>query len=330
MPSNQLNANHSHRSLAFGLHLATNILVPGLVPVPLAEDPDLVITLESLPDLPPNWIELDLYPDDETRRDPNLHVFRHESGGHYRLLYRDGTEFILSSDGRDIWTTWTAPSSLEDTATYLLGPVIGFALRLRGTTSLHASAVQINSRLAVFTGSAGAGKSSICATFALRRFPVTGDDVLPITEHDGVFTACAAYPRVRLWADSAAALCGSAESLPLLTPTWDKRFLPIDEGDRHLVAGDLPIGCIYLLAGHIGGEVTKFEPLSAREALISLVANTYANYLLTPDLRAAEFQFLSALVAKVPVFNITVPAGLHLLPLVCEQIALHFAGAQKT
>jgi hypothetical protein len=43
------------------------------------------------------------------------------------------------------------------------------------------------------------------------------------------------------------------------------------------------------------------EPLESREALLSLVAETYANKILDRDLRAREFETLGRLVFSVPI-----------------------------
>ena len=47
------------------------------------------------------------------------------------------------------------------------------------------------------------------------------------------------------------------------------------------------------------------QPMSAREALLDLVKNTYMNWLLDREQRALEFDFLSRLVVRVPVRRIT-------------------------
>ncbi|HWR13935.1 MAG TPA: hypothetical protein VN577_03850 [Terriglobales bacterium] len=256
--------------------------------------------------------------------EPNLQVTRSAGGRYYRLRYRDQSEFVVRDDGSMAWANWPPSLTLEDAATYLLGPVIGLVLRLRGTTCLHAAAAEIRDRLAVFTGTAGAGKSSLCAAMSLRGHRVSGDDVLPLFQNAGQYTACAAYPRVRLWPDSTAALCGNAEALELLTPNWDKRFLAVDTTDRRLIEGRPSIGCIYVLSGRSEGGSISIEELSAREALIDLVANTYANYLLDRRMRAEELQFLSGLVHTIPVFRVRVTQGLHLLPQACDEMEQHF------
>src|SRR6185437_9452238 len=53
------------------------------------------------------------------------------NGGFYRFTYADQTEFVVDEAGSEIWSTWREPLTLEDAATYLLGPVMGFVLLLR-------------------------------------------------------------------------------------------------------------------------------------------------------------------------------------------------------
>ena len=314
------------QSFAFGLRLSSNVAVPGLNSVALHLQPEVSFTLGSLPfDLESREEEeeeLFLRSPEEGDGELNLRVWRSTSAGHYRLRYQDGTEFVVSGDGDAVWGIWPDVMTLEDTATYLLGPVMGLVLRLRGTVCLHAAAVQIDRSLAVFAGSAGAGKSSLSATFALAEYPVSGDDVLPIIKCGQDFLACAAYSRIRLWPDSAKALCGNEEKLPRLTPTWDKRYLPVDGNGRRLIKGYQPVGAIYVLAQ--SEEDTRFERLGARDSLLALVGNTYANYLLDSEMRTEELMFLSGLIGRVPVFSLSMYRDLGRLRDNAELIAQHF------
>ncbi|HEY0729444.1 MAG TPA: hypothetical protein VGD38_15295, partial [Pyrinomonadaceae bacterium] len=100
-------------------------------------------------------------------------VFSKLQGGRfYRFAYADNTEFVVDHQGREIWTTWPEPLTLEDTATYLLGPVMGFVLLLRGLVSLHASAIVVDGAAIALVGPAGAGKSTTAAAFSARGFSV--------------------------------------------------------------------------------------------------------------------------------------------------------------
>ena len=143
------------------------------------------------------------YPDEENSRrseeltyvsadaneagEPALRISRVEQGAFVRLAYEDGTQFWLDGKRENIWATWPPASSIENAASYLLGPVLGLLLRLRGVTCLHASAVAFGDRSVAFVGSAGAGKSTTAAAFAKQGFGVLSDDIVALAESGGAF-----------------------------------------------------------------------------------------------------------------------------------------------
>ena len=71
---------------------------------------------------------------------------------------------------------------------------------------------------------------------------------------------------------------------------------------------------IYLLEG--GEEVTsaRAETVAPAEALVELVTNTYATKILTPELRAREFDLLGRLAESIPLRKLWRPRQLDLLP----------------
>ena len=123
-----------------------------------------------------------------------------------------------------------ASHARRDTATYLLGPVLGFVLRLRGIACLHASAISIDGRTVLLLGPAGSGKSTTAAAFACKGCRVLSEDVCALhCTPDGIFVQ-PGYPRLRL-PNSVGMLFGAQDALPLLTPNWNKRFLDLANGD---------------------------------------------------------------------------------------------------
>jgi hypothetical protein len=104
-----------------------------------------------------------------------------------------------------------------------------------------------------------------------------------------------------LWPDAVEKLLGSRDALPNLTPTWDKRFLDLDGMRARFETQRMPLGAIYLLGARSEEETSpRMEEMSAREALLELVRNTYMNLFLTREQRASEFELLSRLVNHVP------------------------------
>ena len=243
-------------------------------------------------------------------------------GGAYGLFYSDGARFSVDPQGREIVARWPTGYSLEDAATYLVGPVLAFVLRLRGRICLHASGVAIEDRAVALVGSPGTGKSTTAAGFARSGYPVLSDDVVVLTEHEGRFLVPPGYPRVNLWVDSVRALFGSEEALPRITPTWDKRFLSLDQGRFRFESRVLPLGGIYVLGPRgAGGSACRIGPISLPSAIMTLVANTNMNYLLDKNMRSKEFHLLGRLVNSVPVRFVESPDGASRLGELCEAIA---------
>jgi hypothetical protein len=224
---------------------------------------------------------------------PSL-VVRRDAALDFWFRYADGTEFVLDRSATSIRAWWAAASTLEDTATYLLGPLLGFALRLRGVLALHASAVLIDGRAVTLIGPSGAGKSTTAAAFAGAGVPVLSDDVVAVRLIDGVAMAYPSYRLLRLWDESEKILFGTIGQLPKLTPTWDKRALPLGE-EFPFHHEPAPLGDLFLIAPRVDdGRAPYVEELRPSEAFMELLVSTYANYLLDDAMRASEMRALDA------------------------------------
>lgn len=253
------------------------------------------------------------YLDDKDQ--PVLQIWQALDRSFLRLAYADGTQFWIDQQRVNVWSTWPEELSLENTFSYLLGPVLGLLLRLRGITCLHASAVAFDDWCAVFVGAEGAGKSTTAAAFAALGQPVLSDDVVALgwaspvtskstpvldTSRTSLFYVSPAYPHICLWPDSAEMVPGLPENLPRLAPDWDKRRLALGAHGVLYAPRPLPLAAIYIFVERRADLAPAIEPCLPKTALLSLVANTYANNVLSPELRAQEFSLLDSLVASVP------------------------------
>lgn len=188
----------------YGLTLWTNQPVPGLRALPAGPEVEVEVWLGFMPawgheDAARLWYARETL--DEHGK-PTLIVWQTGNGSHFRLRYSDGTEFLVNRSGTKIWAVWPATLSLEDTATYLLGPVMGFVLLLRGAFSLHASAVVVEGQAVALLGAAGAGKSTAAAAFARLGYPVLTEDVTALADRGDRFLAQPGYPLIRLWPEA--------------------------------------------------------------------------------------------------------------------------------
>jgi hypothetical protein len=324
----------------YGLNVTVNIALPGLIAIDsLSGDiPVIEVILGKLPSwltesppqlqIPPNWYASAQRESAGALTAPLFQVWQIEGGTYFYCLYQDGTTFVVDRLGTQIWATWPEDLTVEDTATYLLGPILGFVLRLRGTVCLHASAIAIGDRVVVLVGAAGAGKSTTAAAFAQQGYAVLSDDVVPIVDRDDNFLIQSAYPRIRLWESSVAALYGSADALPRLVPThptWDKRYLALDRAGYKFQAAPLPLAAIYYLDDRCDDPACpQIAPMTTQDRLITLVTNTYTNYLLDKPHRAHEFELLSRVVKCIPIRQLTPHADIQRLPDLIETIVSDF------
>lgn len=322
----------------YGLRVQSDSRIPALRPVDVcpedgSESVDVRVWLNRLPD----WAE-DPSDEDALRyRSTNraLTVWALKRNGWYRLQYCDGTVFLVDPQGGEIWSRWDATATLEDTATYLVGPVLGFVLRLRGFCCLHSSAVRVGREIIAFCGRARAGKSTTAAAFAEMGYSVVSDDILAVIEREGTYWVEPGYPRLCLWPDSATALYGPDAPLPRITPAtgyndwWDKVYLDLASGGKQFQNQPLPLSAIYLLDERAeGADAPKVESVPPSLAVVKLAGNTYMNYLLDPDLRRREFQFLGRMAAAIPLRRVTPQADPSCLPRLCEAILADHASLE--
>jgi hypothetical protein len=110
--------------------------------------------------------------------------------------------------------------------------------------------------------------------------------------------------------------------LPRITPTWDKRYLPLDQNSHHFAPSALPLGAIYVLDSRDSALAAPIvEEMSGEQAFITLVANSYVNYLLDRDMRRTEFDVLSRVVSEIPIRRVRPPAEPSAIFNLCEAIA---------
>ena len=189
---------------AAGLTLAADVRLPHL-PRSGATSPDLVVHTGRRPSWASKPMSVEYTsPYLDVRGLPTMQLLRSCEG--FSFDYSDGCLFWIDACGSTIWTIYE--STLEDACTYLVGPVLSFALRLRGDFALHASGIATPAGVVAFAGPHGVGKSTAAAALGRAGFPVVTDDILRITRSDPTWLAHPVGGILRLWPDGESSLFG--------------------------------------------------------------------------------------------------------------------------
>jgi hypothetical protein len=320
----------------FGLRLRSDRPIPGLVAEPEPAVVDVEVCLEGteawwrrLLELPQELWYIG-FPD-EKGGEPGYRMWQVAGQEYFRLRYIDGCQFVIDRAGTRLWGSGPEGASLDYLATYLLGPVLGILLRLRGLPCLHGSAVAVGGRALSLVGDQGAGKSTTAAAFARLGFPVLSDDITALREQGSTFWVLPGDPNVCLWPQSVAYLYGSPTALPLiipdniLDPEWDKRWLDLTGPGTHFQSQPLPLGAIYVLGDRQEDSGPRVEEVLGNERLLLMIANNYGSGFLDKERRAREFEALGRLLNRVPVRRLIPRSGPAYLTKLCEAILSDFS-----
>jgi hypothetical protein len=235
--------------------------------------------------------------------------------GGYLLRYVGAADFMVDRAGRELRCTRIEPgTSLQTLRHLLLDQVLPLVLNLLGCDVLHATAVETPAGVCAFIGPAGAGKSTLAASFAAAGYSTFCDDCLVVRRNGGILCT-PGYPGVRLRNDSLAALGNLPLKAGAIADSISKHRLVIDAGNfpsspRRLIA-------IYRIGRQADGEpglsTARIEPLRGREAFMEAVSSAYVLDVTEPTTLLRHFRFIEQLVAQVPIARLLLADDFTLL-----------------
>ncbi|MCU4974876.1 hypothetical protein OB955_19335 [Halobacteria archaeon AArc-m2/3/4] len=205
--------------------------------------------------------------------------------------------------------------------------IMGVLLHQRGVLVLHASAVSIDGKAAIFLGPRGAGKSTTAAAFHEQGYALLEDDLVAVRTDGESPTVFPGVPQLRLTTDAVEALEVEHTTRPDDDGGSEKRYQYVDE-----VPDPAPLKGCYLLRD---GEPLSLERLAPRDQLFELVSNTYTVGLLSDtEATPTHFQQCSTIVETTPFHVLRRPRDHHQLPslveLVAEDLHSHSRGSVDT
>jgi len=251
--------------------------------------------------------------------------------GGYLLRFPGLAEVFVDAAGTRILAR-AEPGTAGGTLRHLLlDQVLPLVLNLLGRDALHATAVLIPGGVCAFTGPAGAGKSTLAASFLEAGHPVVSDDCLALTAEAGRILAWPAYPGVRLWEDTVATLGVTGGRHGAVAHYTSKRRLTPDGRGPKFPSGPQPLARVYALvhpegaAAATGTAPPRPERLQGREAVMELVKNTFRLDIGDGAMLARQLHFLTGVAERVPVARLRLPCSFAALPAVREAILADLA-----
>jgi len=246
-------------------------------------------------------------PDDVCVRYPGLASYRVTSGRTIRVFVAEGADASL-------------------VRLFLLGPALAILLHQRKWLVLHASAVSINGRAAVFVGNKGYGKSTLAAALLARGHPLIADDLAPIDFSDPSRPVIhPGFPQLKIAPATAERLGHQSDSLSLLHSSLKKKAL---RAQGEFVSSPTPLFRIFVLAK---GDDGVCQPLPPQQRFIELVRHSYVAPLLqSTGEAAAHFSQVAVLAASANVMELRRRWDLDDLPRTVGLVEEEMAKAAST
>jgi hypothetical protein len=310
--------DYKHRYALYGLTIESNREIPGLPPAREDGSPvviDFAGPSHGDPEAQPFWT---------TGRETLWHI----DAATWLLAYRwpeiDRYRWTLRYDGCERVTVgWDTDAIACDIPAVLQGPGIAASLHLRGVPILHGCVIDIGGRAIILMGEPGAGKSTTAAALVRSGFPLVSDDLAAISFREAEVFVHAGYPRLRLFADSAAAAGWDPSRLSrtFVTPLiGDKRCIDLSAGS--FTAGPLPVSAIYVFQPRrASGGDPVVTAIDRRAAWGVLARNIYSLRFLDPARRFRAVRDCAVIAARVPLRSVEAADGLDELPRLVDALA---------
>ncbi|MGR3717330.1 MAG: hypothetical protein ACU0B1_11370 [Thermohalobaculum sp.] len=280
----------------YGLSLVSDLELPEYLPAPVADDPDIRISLEAG--------ALDAW---EGSAGAVGEFIPAPPGGH--LLRISGVAVYHVSGGSDIRIIVEPGADPGLVRLFTIGSAMGMALHQRGILVLHGATVARGGQARILVGDSGAGKSTLAARLGRAGYAVLGDDTMALWNAPEGRAGKWLWQGSRvfkLWEDSIEAMGVGVEGLTRLGNRTDKYYVP-NPGP----AADAGVELAEILVLETGDGPPRIEPLDGIRALQAVAVNTYRpEYVGLLGREVEHFRQCGELTRDVPVSRLIRPWGL--------------------
>ena len=279
---------------AFGLTLDSGFELPGMRPVEAVDADRVSLGLATERELDAAWSGSDGQPTWLTRF-PDGNLVRVDTGpaGDQRFEFGALASFWLSPDADRLIC---APQDAANPAwqRFLLDTVLWWTALRRGYCLLHACAIDHPMGVIAVTSGMGGGKTTLALELLTRGYPLFCDDVLAMRTTDGEVLGEPGPPFMNV---PRAARDQTVPGTPLASLD-DEVWLAVDQ----VALEPRPLGALFVYNRAAG---LPLEAGATEASVLDLVPHLF---LPAGDLSRNDFDLLSNVADRVPIFRLTAPA----------------------
>ena len=239
----------------------------------------------------------------------------------YLLRFPGLCDFLITADGKQVQFTPGKDVPEETIRHLLLDQVIPRILCHRGQLVLHASAVQINDQVLLFSGDTGSGKSTIASKFYRDGATLVTDDCILMRFQDKQACCVANYPGLRLYPDSVKALFANENEFCEMAHYSSKKRLVLTNDNTTVRA--MPVSAIFLLPepGEEIHDKVELQRIMGADEMIAIIKQLFLLDVTDKNRIANHFNNIKTLMDRVPViYRLQYPYEYIRLEEVCTAI----------
>jgi hypothetical protein len=243
-------------------------------------------------------------------------------GSDYLLRFPGVCDFLLQFEASKILIQTETSVDVATIEHLLVDQALPRFLAHRGALLMHASAVEIAGRTALFIGQSGHGKSTLAGLLQADGQHILSDDCICIELRDAGVTAMPTYPSLRLFADSLAEVMPNAAATSAVAEYSDKRRLPMPAKGTDLKSR--PVTALYLLGDPATAPTeTVITAVRPAEACLALIRDSFQLDVTDRSRMVSQLERCSEVARRLPAFHLDYPRDFSRSSTLLQRLSEH-------
>ncbi len=215
----------------------------------------------------------------------------------------------INNQGSEILLAPKAEVEPEAIALEILNTIMIETLFTRGYLCLHGGLITRGGITVAFLAPSGCGKSTTIAALSQLGWTILSDDLVIIQAKGNELMVAPAYPGLRLWDSSIAALQLEDQQWHDAYQREGKYYRKTNQAEHTLFEQSLPLNALFHLVRT--QHAYSLSQLSGSDKFLRLTENQFAPVIDDVQLRKTSFQLMAQLARTVPLYQINLESNLN-------------------